>query len=141
MENINWFAQIAATLSALVVGFGWYHEKTFGSAWMKMVGMTPEKARESNMAVTMGLALVFAFMLSLVMFLFTTTGETHVDKPEFHTFQHGVVHGLIMAVFVALPILATNALFEQKSWKYILINVGYWAVTLAVMGGIISVWR
>jgi hypothetical protein len=141
MENINWFAQVAATLSALVIGFGWYHEKVFGNVWMKMVGLTPEKIQQANMALTMGLTVVFAFLLSMVMFAFTTTGETHVGKPEFHTFQHGVVHGLVMTLFVVLPTLGTNALFEQKNWKYILINVGYWALTLSVMGGIISLWR
>jgi hypothetical protein len=46
-----------------------------------------------------------------------------------------------MTLFVVLPTLGTNALFEQKNWKYILINVGYWALTLSVMGGIISLWR
>ncbi|MFK7969919.1 MAG: DUF1761 domain-containing protein [Bacteroidia bacterium] len=77
----------------------------------------------------------------MVLSVFITTGETHVDKPEFHTFQHGMVHGGLLAVFLALPILGTNALFEQKSWRYIAINVGYWIVTLTLMGGLISVWR
>jgi hypothetical protein len=36
-----------------------------------------------------------------------------------------------------LPILATNALFERKGFKYIAINAAYWIITLAVMGGII----
>jgi hypothetical protein len=34
--------------------------------------------------------------------------------------------------------MGTNALFERRSWKYIFMNVGYWALSAAIMGGIIS---
>ena len=47
-------------------------------------------------------------------------------------------HGFLGGLFIALPILCTNALFEQKGWKYIWINAGYWIVTMTIMGGIIS---
>lgn len=59
----------------------------------------------------------------------------------FRTFKHGVIHGIIAGIFVALPIIGTNALFERKGAKYILINTGYWIVTLAIMGGIICAWK
>jgi hypothetical protein len=42
-----------------------------------------------------------------------------------------------MGLFFALPVMGTNALFERKGFKYIAINVGYWTVTLALMGGVI----
>jgi hypothetical protein len=38
--------------------------------------------------------------------------------------------------YVILP-----ALFEQRSWKYILINVGYITVYLTLIGFILGVWR
>jgi len=59
---------------------------------------------------------------------------------EFRTFKHGALHGVIAGLFIVLPVLGTNALFERKGWKYILINVGYWTLTLALMGGIICQW-
>lgn len=59
----------------------------------------------------------------------------------FRYFKHGALHGLMTGIFFALPITAINALFEQKSWKYILINAGYWMVTLTIMGGIICAWK
>jgi hypothetical protein len=43
-------------------------------------------------------------------------------------------------IFIALPILATQAMFERKSLKYVLINAGYWIITLALMGGIVCQW-
>ncbi|MEZ4686647.1 MAG: DUF1761 domain-containing protein [Bacteroidia bacterium] len=138
--DINWLALAVAAASSLLVGFVWYHPKVFGSAWMKTAGMTPEKAQQGNMIVTMGLTLLFAFMVATVVMAIIFTGEEHQD-PQFHTFKHGAFHGVIFGIFAALPILGINAMFEQKSWKYIAINVGYWVVTFALMGGIISAWR
>ena len=60
-----------------------------------------------------------------------------MSEGKFRTFKHGALHGTMAGIFIALPILGTNALFERKGWKYILINTGYWTVTLAIMGGII----
>ncbi|MFN8337892.1 MAG: DUF1761 family protein [Saprospiraceae bacterium] len=36
--------------------------------------------------------------------------------------------------------MAVNALFERKSWKYIFLNVGYWGICAMLMGGVISAW-
>ena len=58
----------------------------------------------------------------------------------FMTFKHGALHGSMLGLFVALPVFATNALFEMKSFKYVAINAGYWIVTMALMGGIINAW-
>ena len=59
----------------------------------------------------------------------------------YRTYKHGAFHGVMAGIFFALPIIGTNALFERKGAKYILINSGYWIVTLAVMGAIICGWR
>ena len=60
---------------------------------------------------------------------------TYGDR--FRTFGHGALHGTMIGLFVVLPVMGTNALFERKSLKYVAINVGYWIVTLAIMGGIL----
>jgi len=143
MENINWLALVAAAFSALVTGFLWYNPKTFGTAWMKESGMTEEKAKSMNPAKTYGLAVVFAFMASLFLLgevmLGGAEGEIHGADP-YLTFKHGALHGAMVALFIVLPVFATNALFEQKSFKYVAINVGYWVVTFAIMGGIVNAW-
>lgn len=46
----------------------------------------------------------------------------------------------MIAVGLVLPIMATNALFERKGFKYIMVNWGYWALTMALMGGVLSKW-
>jgi Protein of unknown function (DUF1761) len=169
MEIINWTAVVVAAFVNFIVGFLWYNPKTFGKAWMKEAGITEESMKGTSMVVLFGVSLLFAFMLastvnSLVihqMHLFSICmhqlqGTDEAAKAmanadiagfmgkygnEFRTFKHGVFHGLLYGIFMVLPIIGTNGLFERKSWKYIFINVGYWTVSLMLMGGIICVWQ
>ena len=59
---------------------------------------------------------------------------------NYRTFKHGILHGMLAGVFFILPVLATQAMFERKTAKYVLLNAGYWIVTLGLMGGIICQW-
>jgi hypothetical protein len=142
--NPNWLALIAASILPLVTGFIWYNPKVFGTAWMKESGMTEEKAKNMNPAKTYGLAVVMAFLIAFfiipLVFLGGAPGFDHGPDGDFMTFKHGALHGALLGVLVALPVLATNALFEQKSFKYVAINAGYWIVTMALMAGVINAW-
>lgn len=157
MEHVNLWAIPLAAVAALVVGFIWYNPKVFGNAWMKASGMTEEKMKGGNMLAIFGLALLFAVMLASALMQMTNHqfgaqslvgGDPSTALPSyaafmadyssaFRTFEHGALHGVLAGIFVALPIIGTNALFERKGAKYIFINVGYWIVTLAVMGAIL----
>jgi len=161
MDFLNIYAILVAAVTALVVGFVWYHPKVFGTAWMHEAGLTEDQLKTGNFAKIFGLALVFAFLLAMALpslvihqmgALSLVGGNAALAKPSyeafmfdysevFRTFKHGVLHGVMTGIFIALPILGTNALFERKSAKYILINSGYWIVTLAIMGGIICAWK
>ena len=59
---------------------------------------------------------------------------------NYRTFKHGALHGTMAGLFLILPVLATQAMFERKTVKYVLINTGYWVVTFALMGGVICQW-
>lgn len=159
--EINILALIVAAASTLVVGFIWYNPKVFGTAWMNEAGMTEEKMKGANMALIFGLSLLFAFLLALEMQFITihqwgavstVGGDPSTALPSyeafmndygdaFRTFKHGALHGFLAGIFIALPIIGTNALYERKSWKYILINVGFWTVCMTIMGAIICGWR
>ncbi len=161
MDYLNPIALLVAAVSALVVGFIWYNPKVFGNAWMREAGMTDEQVKGGNMAKIFIMAFIFAFLLAMTMMqmsihqtgaLSLIGGDSTQALPSyaafmadygdhFRTFKHGALHGVFAGVFVALPILGTNALFERKSAKYIFINAGYWIVTLGVMGAIICGWK
>ncbi len=159
--EINFLAVAVAAISALVVGFIWYNPKVFGTAWMKAADMTEEKMQGANMAKIFTMAFIFALLLAMSMHTLSVhqigaMGMVGADienaLPSYtafmadygtahRTFGHGALHGFFGAIFIVLPVLGTNALFERKSAKYILLNVGYWAVTMAIMGAIICGWH
>jgi hypothetical protein len=159
----NFYAVLVSALVTLLVGFVWYNPKVFGTIWMNETGMTEEKAKQSNMLKVFGLTIFFSFLLAFLMpvlvihqfgALGMIGGLDFIDtaKPSyaafmadygnaFRTFQHGALHGLMTGLFIALPMTAINSLFEQKSWKYILVTAGYWIVSLTIMGAIICGWQ
>jgi hypothetical protein len=161
--EFNFLAILVAALSSFVVGFIWYNPKVFGTIWMKEIGMTEEQAQKGNMLKTFGLTFVYAFMLAFMMpnlvihqsgALSMIGGPMLIDsaKPSyaafmadygeaFRTYKHGALHGFISGIFIALPIISINGLFEQKSWKYMAIQAGYWVVILTIMGSIICGWK
>lgn len=157
--DLNFLAIVVAALSSFVVGFIWYNPKVFGTIWMNEIGMTEESAKKGNMLKIFGLTFIFAFMLAFIMqtiviHQFGALGLAggnendeaflaymHVYGDAFRTFKHGAFHGFIASLFIALPIIATNALFEQKSFKYVAITAGYWVVVMTLMGAIICAWK
>ena len=159
--EMNFLSIIVAAISALVVGFVWYNPKVFGNAWMKAAEMSEEQVKGGNMAKIFGLALLFAIMLAFSlqgltihqMGAFSMVGgdienalpsyQAFMDDygDAFRTYKHGALHGVLAGIFIVLPLIGTNALFERKGAKYIFINSGYWIVTLGIMGAIICGWR
>lgn len=154
---------LLAALVPLAIGFVWYNPKVFGNVWMKSAGLTEESMKGANMALVFGITYVLSIMLAMALtgavihqrhvfsILIDEQGFHDPNSPihqyfqdfmakyghNFRTFKHGALHGTLEAVFFALPVLAINALFERKGFKYIGINLGYWIITLALMGGII----
>ncbi len=159
--EINFLALLAAAASTLVIGFIWYNPKVFGTIWMKESGTTEDKMKGANMALIFGMAVFYAFLMAMVLQFLTIHqwgaigmigGDAANAKPSFtafmndygtafRTFKHGMLHGFIAGLFLALPIVGTNALFERRSWKYTLISGGYWIICFMVMGGIICAWK
>jgi hypothetical protein len=162
--DYNWLIVFVAALVPLLMGFIWYHPKTFGTQWMKLNHFTEAELQKGNMALIFGLTYLLSLFLSVglsgivihqssIESLFTfREGDTEAAKQamtalaetiradysdRYRSFGHGALHGGLAAIMIALPILGINALFERKSWKYIAIHTGYWWVTLLLMGGIL----
>jgi hypothetical protein len=126
---------------------------------MKENNLTQEELQKGNMLKIFGLTYLFSLMITVILMSLTIhqTGAFGMvggppllesAKPSFkafmddygtayRTFKHGALHGFMSALFFALPIIGINGLFERKSWKYIFVHVGFWAVCLTLMGGIV----
>lgn len=116
----------------MIIGFIWYHQRVFGTAWMRMAGIAPSEtsAVGKATAISVGVGFIAAVIMAYV-------------------FSHmGIAWGIIDAVgalelafwlwlgFIA-PTMIGIVLWEQKPVKLFLISAGYWLVSLMVMSLII----
>ena len=157
---------IYCSIASLIVGYIWYHPKIMGKALQAASGITDQKIKSANMGLILGLVFLFNFMLSMAMHsavihqgglgsmlqdvpaMKDKTSETFkayeylssTYKMNFRSFKHGALHGFIMSLFFALPLIGTIGLYERKNSKYIFVHWGYWAIVLMLIGGIICQW-
>jgi hypothetical protein len=163
MLHINPGVIALAALIPLVIGFIYYSPLLFANAWMKTAGVSPERPSGGRMALTFVLVYLCSFFIGFVL-EFSVIHQFHVfsilqGEPDvmttgshtnqvltsfmteygdrFRTFKHGALHGTIVGLLFVTPIIAVNALFERRGFKYIAIHAGYWIITLALMGGVI----
>lgn len=166
IRPVNWTAVLCSGFIPVAVGFVWYSPKVFGRAWLKAADLSEETIPKSNIPLRFGISILFATMLAVAvmpmvihqMHIFATLMKqpgfgkegstitiylTTFMKQyggEFRTFQHGAFHGIFAGLFLVLPIVGTNALFERRGFRYIAIHVGYWTLCLTLMGGVICAW-
>ena len=158
--ELNFLAILVAAIVPLVLGFAWYNPKLFGITWAREAEMTEEKMKRGNMPVIFLVSLLLSFILAFFVQMLTIHqfgalgmigGDPTIAEPSydafmadygnaFRTFKHGALHGLLAGLFMFTPVIAINAMFERKSWKYVLINGMYWTVCLTIMGAIVCGW-
>jgi len=160
----NFWLFFVVGLIPLVVGALYYSEALLGKKWMQLNGFTPEFLKEGNPIVLFGstylLSVLVAFAFSGIVIHQTSIFQTMMpDVMEegsiaqaqfeelmavygnnFRNFKHGAIHGVLFSVLFVMPLIAINALFERKRWAYIFIHFGYWLITLALMGGVMSAY-
>ena len=133
MPHLNWLAIIAAAAATFLLGGLWYSPLLFGRAWMSANKFTQEDLNKGNMGKIFGLSFVFALVMAANLAAFLADAKT--------TVSWGATAGFLAGFgWVALAI-ATVALFERRSWKYVFINGGYMTVSFTVMGLILGLWR
>ena len=158
--EMNLIALLGATIVPLLVG-AVYYGPVLGKAWMNVNGFTEDDLKGANMAVIFGLSLLFSFLIALSMTTIvihqmgimqilqpladagSSEAQTTLDSfmenySGYHrSLGHGALHGAILSLLFAFPLVAINALFERRGWKYIGIHTGYWFIVLTIMGAII----
>lgn len=158
---VNYYMYFITALIPLLVGFVYYSPKLAGNAWMKENNFTKEDLEGGNMVKIFGFTFLSGIFISFIMggIVIHQSGAFAMMMPEvlesgsaamndfnvlmgtyggnFRTFGHGALHGSIIALLFVFPLLAINGLFEKRTWKYNLIHVGYWWITLALIGGVL----
>jgi len=160
--EINFYPILASGFVTLILGFIWYHPKVFGTIWMREAGLTEDQLSKGNMLKIFGLSFIYSLLIGMIMMPIVIHqfgamgmiggGAPGIVQPEsylkfmseygtaYRTFKHGAFHGCLTGLFLVLPIIAINGLFERKSWKYILVKGGYWILSLTIIGALICGW-
>lgn len=135
MENmiINHWAVLASAVFNLVLGAIWYSPVLFYKGWKKANNLTDEDIQKSNPVKTYGITFLLAYLMSYNLAFFLGEGNTD--------WLWGLTAGFLAGFGWAAAIFTVIALFEQKSWKYILINGGYIVVYFTAIGFILGIWR
>jgi len=161
----NFLTIALAALIPLIIGFIWYGPLLFQKPWMKQLGLKNDSLKKRNTILIFTLSYVFSFLIAFFLQFIVIhqtgvyasmlesgatelSGDTLAYYTDFmakyganyRTFKHGALHGVLAGLFLVLPILASQSIFEKKSVKYVAINAGYCVVTMALMGGIICQW-
>ncbi len=141
--ELNFLAIAVAALVPLIVGLVYFHPAVLGGPWMRVNGFTLESIGKGPNPILYVVALGLSFLLSMFVCI-NVTGPGQDAAPDGHsyaTFGHGTVHGVMISLLVLLPVLGTMSIFEKRGWGWVFTNLGYWMLTLAIMGGILSAWR
>jgi Protein of unknown function (DUF1761) len=131
--EINYLAAVTAAVSTFVIGGIWYSPMLFQRAWMATNGFTDADLARGGTGRIFGVAFVLAIVMALNLAAFLSGPETSV--------AWGATAGALTGLGWVAPAIATVAMFERRSARYILINGGYFAVAFVVMGAIIGAWR
>jgi hypothetical protein len=164
MFPTNFWINFLIALVPMAVG-AVYYGPLFGKAWQRESGVTDDQVANGNMLKILGLSFLYSFLFTtfLPSLVVHQTGLSGLfgmlpewqesgsalwqdlnqldDKWGIYSrhlhFGHGALHGAFGALFIVAPVICINGLFERKSWKYMLIHVGYWVISMALMGGLV----
>jgi hypothetical protein len=161
MIHSNFLVLLIAAAIPMVIGMLWYSPLLFAKVWMKEANITMGEIKPAKFALILATAFLFSIMIANVLQyvvihqLSLSSIVSGLPKAEqdaflsstmqkygqqFRTFQHGALHGFIFSLFAVLPLIGMHCLYENKSVKYVLIHLGYWSISLMLMGGVICQW-
>ena len=134
MEDYNWpVLIIVSLLPALAALLAEARNISLlpGGAEPKLQG----RAKWLYYAKLIGLTAPFFFLFSLFMVEFCNGAG---QEGQFDTFGHGAWHGAFIGVVVILPVLIFRAVRSSEQIGSLIIRFVFWAVVLALMGGILD---
>jgi hypothetical protein len=139
--HFNHMAILVAALYQWILGALWY-SLFFARPWMALTGhkkgAQPKRAVIGMISSFIG-GLILSFILAHMVIwsgaaIMRTTGGGEA-------FGCGAFIGFICWLgFIAVPLFA-ETIYEQRPFKLLAINLGYWLAALVVSGGLIAAWQ
>ena len=130
---INPLAVFVCALLSLLIGGLWYSPLLFFKAWQRQTGLSDAQLAKANPIKTYSLTLILAWIISYNLAFFLGDSKTN--------WQWGLTAGLLAGVGWTSTMFVVISLFEQRSFKYMLINCGYITLYFALIGFVLGIWR
>ena len=136
LNNTSLIGLILATLAFYMVGFLWYGI-LFDAPWMEMAGMTEAEALARNtelgaMMFVYGLLITLAQVIGL---------NWLIDKAGAYGVQSCIAVALMVATFIALPVMLYAWLYEGDSFRGDILDLGHLSVGYGLAALVLSVFR
>ena len=128
--GLNWWAILAATAAAFVLGGLWYGP-LFGQAWLKALGKTEADLQPSPTPFVISF---FAALLSCVVLAAIMKGLA------LNTLGGGLLIGGLVGVGFIAASMASDSAFCRSGMPLFLIQSGYRVLYSILMGGILGAW-
>jgi len=130
--HLNPLAIAAAAALAFLIGAVWYSPLLFARRWQKLAGLSDEQLKGGGMARIFGLTFVCELVMAANLAAFLG-GKATVG--------FGLAAGAATGIGWVAMCFAVNDLFERRPLALWLINAGYHAVSLTLMGGLLAWWK
>ena len=133
--HFNHWALLVSALILWFLGAIWYSPVLFAKPWMKLLGITPNPSNKNkSMIVGMVSSFIGDLLLSLVLaHMVYCFGAASYGRGAFIGF-------IAWLGFFAAPSFP-QGIYEGRPFKMFAINNGYWLIGLAIVGGLLAVWR
>lgn len=131
LGDVNYLAALVAALAYFAIGALWYARPVFGNAWMRAIGMDPDRASPSPI-LFIGTGIAFFAMAVTLAAIARTIGTTDLVD--------GLILGLFAGVGIGAAQIWVNAAYEQRPAALFWINGLNVVVGYTVMAVIVTVW-
>ncbi|HTH72264.1 MAG TPA: DUF1761 domain-containing protein [Candidatus Pristimantibacillus sp.] len=132
--EINWLAVFVATIASMILAKTWFREKTFGTAWRQLTGITPadsKKAGKTPIIITLFANIITVIALAAMIYVSSVFFKNS-------SIWHALLDGFAAWLAFSATTLVTHNAFEQKKPRLTLINNGYQLVLFLLVALIIG---
>lgn len=131
--DVNYLAALVAAVAAMVIGAVYFMPAVVGRAWMSAIGKTQEELKAANRPSLYVVTAVLAYLQAVIL-------SAVIGWADVGGVVGGALIGLLMWVGLAGPIISVTFIFEGRTLANHVISVGYYLISLVVMGAIIGAW-
>lgn len=132
-DSVHEIAIIVTAVLAIAVGSIWYSPLLFGKHWMKALGLTADDLEIPE--TLMVRSVVYATLSNILLF-----GALALLISQYELKTLTLFREVLYVSIIAVAVLVNIAVWERRSFTYLMIHVGYIIVALAGGAFIIARW-